>query len=172
MHAVDSSGNVSRCAVRAFSFRGTDDPRRCSPATVARCLLHLGSTHRRSTRVEESKAGHNVEMPNKFGEPSRYSVAVDSNDLRTSACGRWSYESPQTRNGRGMTLRLRRGSHFAGPVDRRLCRSSPARPAPCRWLHRDRIGAVNHKDSTACLDMDRSSTLASLGKALLPCSRA
>jgi hypothetical protein len=69
--AVDLSDTASRWAGRAFSCYDPDDPRPCWLASVARCLLHLGSTHRRSTRLEESITGHMVEIPNRIRTTKR-----------------------------------------------------------------------------------------------------
>ncbi|RSH82942.1 hypothetical protein EHS25_005651 [Saitozyma podzolica] len=69
--SVELSATASRCAVGAVLRRDGADTRPCSPDSVARRLLHLGSTHRRSTLLEESMTGHIVEIPNRITTTKR-----------------------------------------------------------------------------------------------------
>jgi hypothetical protein len=80
--SVDLSATVSRCTVRAVSHRDTDVPRPCSPDSVTRCLLHSGSTHSRSTRLEESITGLVAEIPKRITTTKRA-------DRDESGCSCW-----------------------------------------------------------------------------------
>jgi hypothetical protein len=69
--SVELSATALRCAVGAVLRRDGADPRPCSPDSVARRLLQLGSTHRRSTLLEESNTGHIVEIANRITTTKR-----------------------------------------------------------------------------------------------------